>query len=116
MTLDLILYSVTWLIRIPGSYLDGRVGRGSMTWWAFHLLNWLRRDAPIATLYYCLWGADLATWPLWLSHALLHFAVHHLAYYLGELLYAVKDTESSRTLTRTTVQLLKLIKPKGAIS
>lgn len=84
MTFELLLF-ITFSLRIFGSYLDGRIGRGSMSWWSFHLLNYFRRDIPIIVLYVFNLGwpwQDLSA--LWLYLAGSHFFVHYAFYFIGE--------------------------------
>lgn len=93
------LHIVIWLLRFSGSFLDGRVGRGTMPWnlsidnalklalralRSFHFWNWLRRDIPIIILYWDIYGApwvDPLTWAGWTA---LHYIAHVLAYGVGE--------------------------------
>jgi hypothetical protein len=100
-----VFHVCIWLIRVFGSYLDGRVGRADMPWalvfvrlnlqhrlpaWlirvlnSFHTLNWLRRDVPISLLYGQIYGWPHENVEAWLLNALLHLIVHRFCYKLGE--------------------------------
>lgn len=106
------LHITIWLIRVFGSYLDGRAGRGTMPWmlrafgrieyrlfkfgapfWllrilnSFHFANWLRRDVPIIILYWIIYGAPWHQPLIWLFWMACHLVAHRWVFYpLGEKL------------------------------
>lgn len=77
------------IIRVVGDFHDGLSSRRlNVSWFTWHLVNWLRRDLIITVIIWYIIGSpwiSLGNFINWIMLVGINILFHKVFYYLGEI-------------------------------